>query len=554
MKYLYLPNDFQNWFARIVQSEKCYVDILYELKASRIALDDWLISGIDEKTKHEMLPIGRRLGWLKFPKDKRNQIILELKEFIKTKLIQKIFTYDGIINIINLISRIDLTHNEQYELMEIVLLNIDEKEYDEISFVLINCLNNQNWCPDYELHSHPKGVEEWEYLFREVQYLDSFNDPTEVLWDLANIMREESNILKIFSTLEPIPKARLLSFYGLRFAKYIKSQDLLTLLKNDEIEVDFFVALIFNIGQGSNISTTWLSNDIIEWILENKWDIAGRILVRRIFGVYHKTLNDELKVKMQDVINITLKKWFTETKLLPRLISIVKTMKWPTDFEALVSWLDFCRQREKPVDLNDKIIDELVIKWTKIIKEISENIPNFVSDRAKDNEYWVSNAFEQKSRLALTYTFWFLLNSSQKVWEEWQKVFKNILYKIKLLYYGSYNANFIAKKFTEHFLNFILSLANITNNVLINQKSDRIQDIMGLMKDVILYPFIRLAEREELTWNPDAYKPDPYHNQELYLINEYLKMIQNDEARRSICDEFFKSWQQFSTTVWPWMR
>lgn len=555
MKYNVLPTVFDEWIRKIAGTDEFFPDILYKLNDENI-VKEWLsgIEGVKEKTSR-ILPFDKPLGWIKLPKNQKQEILAELQSLITEIIALKNYKFEGIINLMNLVNRIDLSDDEHFELLKNMANQLDEDTPDTIIKILIENLNKKLKFPDYNFTVLPKTVSAWENLFRQINYLDLFAcSPIDILYELIVINKKKLSDIEIMSLASPFLRAILFEFYGLGFDEKTNSDEVLNFLRNGKIEPEFIVAVIFDKGKETEPSISWISDDIISWLLENRWYTAGRTVLQRTFGVYYGRLNDTLRDRFIKIVSNNLTNWFLTNKFKIKAKEIIKSMEWPDDFEAFAGWLNHMKKTGVQLKFKLWMITDFSEKYVEIINNFIKNIPEIVLEKRSNAEFWPLDIFHTQSQLAASYALYFLLSADLIMWNKWYSKLSDLVYQIRPLYYGSYSSIYIAKVFTEQLLIFTFSYVNI-DDVTVKKKTEKIKQMLSLISNSLLYTFVRAAEREDIIWNPDGFKSEPYMpTKEMYLLNVYLIDILKNKIKTGISQDIINQWREFSSTDWPWMR
>jgi len=275
-----------------------------------------------------------------------------------------------------------------------------------------------------------------------------------------------------------------------------------------------------------------MSNEIIDWILKNRWKTAGKYLVLRAFGIYDERFNEGVKLRLQNVINKTLTNWFSSDNLNEHTKKVIKEFNFPDDFEAFAGWLEYLKEKNVSLDLQSWAIDEFGKRWIVVGGHILNGIHKRKSNSNSIENYWPKNIFEPKSQIAITHALWFIISSNGEIWTKWQRMLKKMLCQaIRPLYYGSHTARNVAKNLSEHMLIFILSFVNMPDdefneNENSSEKVKKIKLMLELISNNILFPYVRITEiLEPQIWDEESSGQRQYVNKEFYLINKYLENI-----------------------------
>ncbi len=286
---------------------------------------------------------------------------------------------------------------------------------------------------------------------------------------------------------------------------------------------------------------------VFEEIVIKYWEKYGCIFLRKFYNIYRKIeIQDyvEHKKSFSKIIN----KWYTEKQF-----NFIDYLKWPSDYSSLIQVLYPQEDNDSNIEYTKEFLQAINKSLIRKFKNITYEdlfreyfLPSKIIDNPTDREMFIAICLVSNA----------VLESNKKSFSEWIKVLKNILYNIKPLFYSGHEANRIASTLTDTLLVFVTSVGSLTG--LSDLAYNNLKEILELIANLILYPYIRHSEGNEDIWNYDRMYLDDkrknYQNKELYLINHQLRIIKesSDDKLLATFQSFFNIWRSNSSVKWPW--
>ncbi|HUI29703.1 MAG TPA: hypothetical protein VLX91_05765 [Candidatus Acidoferrales bacterium] len=549
MRFSSLPGQFVDWFENIISDRLCHVDIMQDLRKSGINIGEWRLQFFDNR---HLDPLGRSLGWLNLPEAAQNEIVADLEFLLSELFYVGHANHGGLVTAFCFLKRLTIGDNIKSRPLDILRRSTGNVTPVDSLNCFLEWLNKQDWFPNSQIDI-PTSLETWESLFRAVEYADSFSNPVELFEDFIEEFNPDIDYVETLSSLQAVPRTLLASLPTL-FAK-LKEQRLINFLEDGREKPDFWIAYFYHMEARNATEAGWFLNEVLEWILKKSWIDAGRLIFRRTFGSYYRRINAEVKSKLEIGCDKEIRRIVeTVDDYADRLKGYVQCFEWPEDFEAFAGWISWFQDRKMQVTIEDWVIESICDIHKNYIAKLMRIIPESVSRLSYPKEAGPSNIFESKAQLTLTIMLHMLLHSTESTWSKWKNACNDLLHVIEDLFYGSNAAQLTARKISDMLILLSLSFCNLTNKEEILKGKDRIQQLLEMIHKTILFPYTRISERDSMVWDSEDFKPNPYINQALYLLNTYLHRILKDHDLRSITQEFEQSWRDCSTTEWPWMR
>jgi hypothetical protein len=124
-----------------------------------------------------------------------------------------------------------------------------------------------------------------------------------------------------------------------------------------------------------------------------------------------------------------------------------------------------------------------------------------------------------------------------------------VCFEFKPLFYGAFPARTIATHFTELMLLIVLSGYRL--NGLGKKEFANLNNILQIITDTILIPYVHLVERDDEIWNPESKREGYQYNAGLYLISNALSNIRKKSIYKHYQD-FFISIGEVKIAKWPY--
>lgn len=538
------------WFEKTIVSEQCYLDILWVLKNEVPELETFVHSLNNEnKNSFEIMPLGKTLGLLTVPEDIKDNFLGQFENFYLDKISKNDFSLEGLINILGVIDRLgNYISSEKDKYIIDLLSKFTPEQAQKFGDKLADCLNSQEWFSTKNIPKEFNSYDEWRNVGRSMPYIPFNSTPTDLLILLFNTFENKINCFEIFVKLKPIIKIIIMYYHMWTFQDKVTEEEILGKLTQNQIEPELIANLILSPSQISHNKNLWQPTKIIEWLIKNNWDSVGKRIFNSIFSSTNENITNDYKQTTQ-VINQSIPKLLQNEELRN---NIINSLKWPYDFEAFSNWLSFISKETNEINFENLIIP-MNQNWINFFDSLSSNLQEIITE-----DKWISselslNVYENKFQQALAYSLWFILKAEVVDWEKWIKSLQNLLFKIKPLFYSSYRVNFQAARLSEFVLMFLLSFINLEENEFTEQTKIRLKEMLNKFEKILLFPYIRFAERSSIIWDEKVYDSSQVEK-ELFIINQFLKFINTNPTRKEIAAEFLESFKNIMTTPWPWLR
>ena len=435
-----------------------------------------------------------------------------------------------------------ITRYGGYDEQQIILENVFKEcigyvKSKMVFTMLIKSLNIEYYKDNNSLHGiKPDELNEWLNIFRSAEYVHNISDPLITSLCLVKEHGHEINY-DLLIDMTPLLRAILIGQYG--FILQISS-DKLKNIYNDDNELSFVMACLLNETQ----TPSWLSQELINICIENFWEKIGKQMFNYIFGLNHRNRNEnELYNGLKDLLhNSIILKITTSTIDSEKWIH---TLSFPHDFIVLSSWLEYKKDSWKkiPTEVKTCFIRQFISELQRIVK----SLPKYFSSEKHDDLFLSFQLHERKYQTMLAYVLLFLLSAK----DDDLKSIKKICYEFKPLFYGGYKATSIAKDFSA-----IMLLIGLSGVHLYDVSDEGWNVVKMYIKEIvqtILVPYIHMAERDQTIWRDDIQEKTSCNDVGLYLVNEYLCLIQSSKTKQ-IYNEVFGIIQDTKVTKWKYEK
>jgi hypothetical protein len=388
----------------------------------------------------------------------------------------------------------------------------------------------------------PSNLKEWEILFIQAGYIEYFDDPVELLMDLMSLSKTKFDY--IFKNAKPIILARIVNF---KSNIDLNSEEIKDLIQNKKELISFVGTLIFSSYGNSLLNTEQIDNSIYETIIFDNLDICGWDILKRLFGIDRRAQNVKLEIIKEKVLEIFINRYFINTGNENQLAI---NSAYPERLTTLCNIFHKIKDYEA---MNNPFYELLTKSFIKYLNNISNNLHKIVYGERYLYNYKFEDVINERTQITFSYILISILKCDKESYDAFIKTFRNYCYDLKPIFYGEYTAQYTAKSFTETILLILFSVVNIRNIKLSHDDIKRLKYISDMINNILLFPYIRISEREYIIWDPDDYKPTMM-TKEIYLINEYAKLLISTSELSEIFLKIFNRWRDISLTKWPWMR
>lgn len=543
MNSKYISDRFQQQLLKVLNSNFVSFEILYSLKDSDTLPEGWNVKIINSADPIRNYPLGKSMGYLNFPEDKKLEILQDFESFIHQQIESSKYTIEGIANILIICERLGQINSEElYDLISKLIINLDQSDFQKVLNIIIQELNNIFTNKSDSEYFEPKTLKDWEYLYLKSQYVEMFENPIELLIKLVYIRISQVDLFSILIKLLPEPRAFFVE-WRLTPDNEISSSDLIDILKDNICEAPFIGSLIFNMSEKSPI---WISKELLLYLLKEHWDTTGKYILRKTFLENNKLISERIVKLLFEGINEFLTIQFCGKE---NENTVLKQFDWPYDYEAFGGWIEYAKTDIKTSNnFTNNFVEELSSGFNSVLNCIQNNIPNYIASSADIYQKWFSNIYDIKAQNIITYCLWSWLLCKEENWIRCKKTFENLCYKLKMLFYGSFEANHLGQRLCNQVLIFVLALPKFENYKI--QNDNRLDDLIKIVTDTFLFSYIRFTEREEFIWNTKNYVPNYYSDLDLSFVINRLKSFKASDYLKFL-KPIYEKIGEYKTIEWP---
>lgn len=472
---------------------------------------------------------------------KGNKIVKEFNQYIIHEIDKYPKNIIALSNLFIFITRLSYNGENREILIEAFKEKIGKKKARDIFDELTKSLNLEYFKHLNVKNEFPDNPDAWLELFQGSQYSHQISDPVVTSLQLITFKTDRELDFKYIENMKPIMRSVLFGFYGFNL-KITKSK--ITSLLENEKELAFLAAYIIDdIGSDKSIPS-WLNQKLINKCVENHWENIGKHLFINIYGLSYRNKN---RWKWNKRIETLLHKplYNKITKANSNFSEWISMQVFPGNFIALFNWLSI--KKVKFNDIEEVNKDAIFTQFIDELKRIIKDIPNtFVSENNYD-PFDTCRLNEFKYYNSLAYLLLFTLFTSKKNLKE----IRDICYEFKPLFYGGYKAKSLATHFSEIVLIIALSGDKIKGVDI--DRFENLKELLSIIEETILIPYIHLSERQEEIWNPECEKEMMTFNSGKILINNAIKKNKISKVK-NIYSEFFETFEYIKIAEWPYER
>jgi hypothetical protein len=506
--------------------------IVHDISKSKIELEGIEFAFVDSAERYDE-PFKTSQGYISLTTPSTitefGEIAIELLEEFESNPLE-------LANLFIVLSRASYEGEDKEILLKNFKKKLGKDVLTSIFNLLIASLNNE-YYRDNHFIKKPQNTNDWLDIFNSTQYMHGISDPLINCLQLVRSKRNNKVNFDLLDKMNPLLRAVLVGQYG--FGLEISKSKLKALYKNKE-ELVFLSACLIDDYAPDDTPPDWLTEKLIENFFEYYWDTIGRHIFVHAFGLSFRNKNDN---KMYD----HLKKLSHEILLKKIKIENAETVEWiskfdfPNDFIALFSWLS---SKEIMIDeipeLNrTAIINQFIFELQRITKEI----PTHLASENSSDPFLSFQIYESKYQIALAYILLFLLLATDKN----RRDLENVCHEFKTLFYGGFQAKYLATHFTELIL--LVGLSGTCLNGLDEMEYLALNQYLQIISKTVLIPYVHLKEREDEIWNPESERKVFEFNAGSHLVTIALSRVRKNEVFKHYQD-FFKAIDNIKVSEW----
>lgn len=519
-------------------------DIIHDLKL-RMPPTDTISFSTDRKTDHRY-PFDFHLGYLclKDENDETGDVLNQYSEMLMNLVDRFTGNLIALGNIFIIILRSSFRGDDKGDLIERFKSRIGAEQSVDVFLILNDSLSETLYKNNNNIIKSPQNVEEWIKLFRAASYLDchalDYNQ-------LLKLISQESIIdFQWTSKIPPVVLVILIDFYGLKISftyDIIKKMDCFS-----EKKIAFTVAYIIESFHHPE-ALEWFNCDVADSLILTHWDQGGKELINRLCLEKTKQQNNKSSTNL-NLIYTALANSITKKLKDDKFTAWLKELSFPREhINVLNLALEYTKVCDGGYDLSQlsevfkstllNNVFDAICKSEPLIKGLINNNTSF-------------SIFELHT-LDTNYENYLVVLCCQLLNEDSGliKVFENLCFEYRQYFYCEYDSLRIAVEFVEFILLVLLSIVNIPE--LDNNQLKMWKNLVGLVIDIVLYPYVAVAEEEEYIWNPEYDFMIDYPTKSKYYLNRYLHDLYKSKYR-AVADDLFSKLSEHKTAIWPYER
>jgi len=287
------------------------------------------------------------------------------------------------------------------------------------------------------------------------------------------------------------------------------------------------------------------SRSIIDFFVFECWDDVGQYLFHRVYvaGGTGKVI-EQAKEHLASSLDSFLKPQFFEKNGVNKVLT--QRSDFVTELSAISGWLYKQKDTLSILQINASTQNAILQLLACHLKSINSNLPGYVSGKSDFYSIWFSDPYDPAAQISFQLLQVSMLLSDKRDWGVFYKVFKSLCYSLRLMFYGSFTAQNIARRVTNHIVTLLVTFPDVDLDS--DLVDERIKPCILLFNETIAIHWVSLNEREDPIWNASNSQPIP-SNMSLSFI---LERLQRFPGSFIVVGEIFKKGiTQFSSVPWP---
>ncbi len=483
--------------------------------------DDW-------RWKNE-LPFGKHQGFISF----RDATLPEITTLI-TSLYDKVADNDvAVANLWILTDRITLRTDS--DLLSILKKKLPDTQHKRVYKILVDSLRKQVVNND-AVEPMPLRLKEWQ------RYINGYDYKAGELAESILFLVSDRRVVGLADLLLLSPRfvGSLIGFWGVRV--HLTPAEAMCI--TDPHRLAFLAAIAAS--QTYYYLPQWLTQEFVSRLVHDTASGIGLELLRDVFKpmppgavtnrhrlrliAYCKEAVSEILMGNEE----TAKEWISRldgVKDIPQVLYIISLSR---------------------IVVSDEIKNRIANHCIIGLKAITADFGRSLSDKHSRYNLTSLQLMTPDSMAAMA-VFGECL---AKIDEEGKKWFKKMLFEIKPLFAGGYDAKSLAMFTTELLLCSFISGA-IWQSCMYANEVTTLSHLIDEMGRFIMIPYVHLAERSDAVWDP-GYSATQFHpDNPRLLLNHLIKngMVNKDyHPARIISDNIVDIIHKTSTILWPFER
>lgn len=387
--------------------------------------------------------------------------------------------------------------------------------------------------------TEPKDLEAWDHGHRIWEYVDDFHPAISIMAMLFS----RGDVGALWQAITEFPPAWFSAFvaHPSRIDNLLQ-QDAEVISSNlkEKHQKARMAYLIIHIPDQYLVT---LPQKLISQLVSEFWQEIGRYVFRRVYsGVATYQIN----------LSFGGLQIATDNYLKASTPSTFSGFEWPKDWQAYAGYI------LKYPEANELLASH---EGKKIFQALSEALYYDWRDMRINASFFsaygsflkIYELQHPKNQLTITFAMNAILASSSEVWPKWMDWFKKFLFSLRPHFYSNGVVYSLRKLGTE----FLLLPSSVINNPDVDeQASDRLRQLLALVQDNFLYPFLKVIELEEDIWNPRRiFTTKNLNHADLFLLNANLQKIRNSNhvQVQAAFNDFISCWREWAKVEWTWL-
>ncbi|SFH37527.1 hypothetical protein [Pedobacter insulae] len=419
---------------------------------------------------------------------------------------------------------------------------IIDGECETIYNRLIVALNKDYFNHHHYWGSEPKTVQDWLDIFRSSQGFHNITDPVIDVKKLVQPNKRLHLAYRHILVMKPLLRATLMGWYN--FQLEATTEEVLQAISTSPTEAAFVAASILDDIGPERKAPAWLNREIVEVFVKKYWETIGKALFVHVYGISYRNQNEnELFKSLQQLLHEVILE-----RIQPNDATDVL---WLQEFDLPDTYIAFfwwAIENDVPFTNVPKVKRDLIT--TSLLTAVQKIVNDLVTYVAPDNNsdpFRSTEFLNEKYQRTLGYVLLYLLDAPDNN----IKQLSSICFAFKPMYYGGYEANLIASRFTDFILLVVLSIDHLKD--LSQEMRANLKKILDIIGDSVLIPYVHLSERSSDIWDIDSKRETSYYNASKDLVNDKMKRTIGG-AYTAEFNDFFSLMNEIKVAQWPFER
>lgn len=482
-------------------------------------------------------PMREAVSYIDCPDATALDSLREFQVLAEEIVYQGTYTAQGLGNLLLLVKSIGFMHDQEaYDTIEKLAMAADMQRYLAMTIALIRSFNNEFHFS--EQRGESTTFEYYERIYLKLQYVEHYENPIHIIGWLISWRTSELPVLDLFSYLESDPRLAIMVF---KPKVQVSAEEMIAFLSSHPGEIAFWAFVITDIVSER---PTYGDIELLRFLVQYDWKEIGGHLLR-------KTFNNLAPTRMEESVKRDLRTAFNEF-LYPQFFvagshnQVLSHFIIPTGLLALGGWLVNLSENGVIEGMNASSIEQFVRIYVVHLKRIRESMASYISGKSDVYHSWFRDVYDRKAQYSTHFMMIAILKCQDGEWLELLDAFTNLLYDLKVNFYGSYSALVNARQLSSHLLCVLLSNPSIDGEM--KEHLRRLELLWERFTKLLGFSWIYYVEREKIIIDIENYKFKP-KDIELSFILQRIR--ESPEEHKRFVGIFVNAINEYGTVPWP---